>query len=298
MSTPTDPRREHPNTYVVQDRSDEDELRRLAAQDRMITTGMGGVLPEQPDPARFRRVLDIGCGTGGWLIEMASAYPDIILLIGVDASGHVLDYARAQAEARQVNDRVEFHVMDALRMLEFPTGFFDLLNMRFGMSFLRTWDWPKLLQEFQRVTRPGGIVRITEPEMIAECNSSAHMRLQQVQVQAAHQSGHAFQPDGKGAWGEIARLLRQYGFGQVQTREYEIEYRSGTPQGELFIEDTTRAFRTLLPYLQKWTRVPGDFEALYQQALVDMQQPDFVARWKVGTVWGIAPGSDDIVELQ
>ncbi len=208
MPTPTNPQHEHPNTYIVQDRSNEDELKRLAAQDQMITTSMGGALPEQPDPARFKRVLDVGCGTGGWLIEAAKSYPSMSLLVGVDASGRLLDYARAQAEAQQVSDRVEFHVMDALRMLEFPTDFFDLVNMRFGMSFLRTWDWPKLLQEFQRVTRRGGIVRVTEPEMLSESNSPAHTRLQQLNVQAAHQAGLAFAPDGKGVLSEAPRLLR------------------------------------------------------------------------------------------
>jgi len=55
-------RREHPSTYFVQDRSNAEERERLRLQDQMFTTGMGGVLPEQPDPARFQRVLDVGCG--------------------------------------------------------------------------------------------------------------------------------------------------------------------------------------------------------------------------------------------
>jgi hypothetical protein len=54
MSTPTDPRREHPSTYFVQDRSNEDELTRLQLQDQLVTASMGGVLPEQPDPAIFQ----------------------------------------------------------------------------------------------------------------------------------------------------------------------------------------------------------------------------------------------------
>jgi hypothetical protein len=43
------PRREHPSTYPVQDRSNEEELVRLHIQDQMLTTSMGGPLPEQKD---------------------------------------------------------------------------------------------------------------------------------------------------------------------------------------------------------------------------------------------------------
>jgi ubiquinone/menaquinone biosynthesis C-methylase UbiE len=253
----------------------------------MVTTSMGGVLPEQPDPTIFQRVLDVGCGTGGWLIEAAKVYPSMRQLVGVDRSGRLLDYARAQAGAQQVHERVEFHLMDALRMLEFPKGFFDLVNLRFGMSFLRQWDWPKFLQEFQRVTRPGGTARVTEPEMLSESNSPAHMRLQQLNVQAAHQAGLAFASDGRGVLSGVPRLLRQHGLEQVQTRVYTLEYRSGTPEGQLFVEDSMRVFRTALSFLRKWTHVPDDYEAIYQQMLAEIHQPDFVATWKMVTAWGI-----------
>src|SRR5713101_6116958 len=81
----------------------------------MLTTGMGGVLPEQPDPAIFRRVLDVGCGTGGWLIEAAKTYPSMTLLVGVDVSKRMVEYARSRAEAEQLGERVQFQTMDALR---------------------------------------------------------------------------------------------------------------------------------------------------------------------------------------
>lgn len=71
MSDPIGPQQERTTPYIVQDRSSQDELQRLEIQDKMITNGMGGVLPELPDPTTLRRVLDVGCGTGGWLIELA-----------------------------------------------------------------------------------------------------------------------------------------------------------------------------------------------------------------------------------
>lgn len=45
--------------------------------------------------------------------------------------------------------------MDALGGLELPSGYFDLVNQRLGWSFLRTWDWPNLLNEYQRIAREG-----------------------------------------------------------------------------------------------------------------------------------------------
>jgi ubiquinone/menaquinone biosynthesis C-methylase UbiE len=290
MPNRKNPRREHPSTYTVQDRSNKEELIRLQIQDEMITAGMGGVLPEQPDPTIFKRVLDVGCGTGGWLIETAKAYPSISLLVGVDVSGRMLDYARTQAEAQKVNDRVQFATMDALRMLEIPTDYFDLVNQRFAVSWLRTWDWPKLLQEYCRVARPGGVIRITESDMVIDNSSSPAMtRLFEIFLDALFQAGHYFTHDKNGVLSQLARLLRQHGVENVQTRAYTLEYRAGTPAGQHFFEDMKRAFRTTLPFMQKWSRVPDDYEATYQQMLREMQEPDFVAPWNLLTAWGNKP---------
>jgi ubiquinone/menaquinone biosynthesis C-methylase UbiE len=95
MSKSAQPRREHPSTYFVQDRSNKEDLVRLLMQDHLMTASMGGVLPEQPDPTSFRRVLDVGCGTGGWLIEAAATFPTMRRLVGVDTGGKLLDAASA-----------------------------------------------------------------------------------------------------------------------------------------------------------------------------------------------------------
>lgn len=277
---------EHPSTYFVQDRSNKEDLTRLHIQDQMLTTCMGGVFPEQPNPTAFRRVLDVGCGTGGWLIEVAKAYPSIELLIGVDASKYLVEFARKQAQTQGVHRRVEFHVMDALRMLEFSTGFFDLVNQRLGMSYLRTWDWPKLLQEYRRVLQPGGIIRITEGDFLTESRSPALLRLQELAVLAFYHAGHLFTQSSDGATRELPHLLHQHSCQQVQIRAHRQEYRAGTPEGKLFLEDITISFRIILPFLRKWIRLPNDYEDLYQQMLQETRQADFVAEGRMLTVWG------------
>ncbi len=286
MSTDNNPRREHPSTYTVRDLSSEEELNRLQIHDQVLTTCMGGVLPEQPDPARFRRVLDVGCGTGGWLIEAARAYPNLSLLVGVDISNKMLDYARAQARALQIDDRVEFHQMDALRMLEFPTAYFDLVNERSGTSWLRTWDWPKFLQECQRVTRPGGVIRVTEFTLVVESTSPALRRLVELAIEAFYRSGHLFTQANDGVTKELARLLRQHGLQDVQTRAHVMEQRASTPEGQLFVEDWRRLFLVIVPFLREWTRLPEDYQDIYHQMLHQMQQPDFAATMRLLTAWG------------
>lgn len=290
MSAPNNPQREHPSTYIVQDRTNQDELDRVRIQGELVTAGMSGPLPEQSDPAAFRRVLDVGCGAGDWLLELAAAYP-AMTLIGVDVSAKMINYARAQAAAHQHGKRVEFQVMDALRMLEFAPRTFDLVNMRFGSSFLRQWDWPKLLQEFRRVTGPRGVIRITEGEVIHESSSPALLRLGQIFLQATRQAGHTFSPEGNGVTKELAGVLGQHGFQHIQTRPYVLEYRAGTPEWQSYYDDTSRGARTFLPFLRKWASVPNNYEELCQQALSEMRQPDFVATWSLLTVWCTMPST-------
>jgi ubiquinone/menaquinone biosynthesis C-methylase UbiE len=286
------PQRQPPElfgTYFVQDRRSQSERDRLRLQDAFITAGMGGVLPEQPDPSRFQRVLDVGCGTGGWLIEVAKTYPQIALLIGVDINSAMLKDAQRQAEVSRVSDRMEFHAMDALRMLEFPERFFDLVNQRAGASYLRTWDWLKLLQEYRRVGRPGGVVRVTEFEIIPRSTSPALTQLCELLVMALFQAGHLFSPQSHGITSELARLLDQHGIQQVQACTWTLEYRAGTPSWQGFIEDVRIGFRTLLPFLRTWTKVPDNYEEIYQQALAEMEQPDFVGTGSLLTAWGTVP---------
>jgi ubiquinone/menaquinone biosynthesis C-methylase UbiE len=288
MPLTPEPKREHPSTYFVQDRSNENELTRLQIQDHIVTTAMGGVLPEQSDTSRLRRILDVGCGTGGWLIETAKAYPAISLLVGVDVSNRMLEYARSQAETAQLGERIEFHVMDTLRMLEFPPHYFDLVNQRFGGSYLRTWDWSKLLQEYQRVVRPGGIIRITEGELAAESTSDALNRLSLLSRQAFHQAGHLFTPTWDGLTSELAHLLHQNGLQQVQTRSCELLWRADTAEGQRFFDDLKVGTRVIEPFLRKWTHVPDDYAALCQQMYNDMEQPDFCITGRILTAWGQA----------
>jgi ubiquinone/menaquinone biosynthesis C-methylase UbiE len=286
MPTPYFRRGGPPHTYFVQDQRNKEEMKRLDLQDHMINTGMGGVLPEQPDPACFKHVLDIGCGTGGWLLETASHYPQMSSLVGVDINERILAYARVRCEAEQLSERVQFRQMDVLRPLSFQENSFDLVNQRLADSYLRVWDWRNLLMEYYRVTRSGGVIRITESDSF-ESTSPALMQVVSLFTQAFYRAGHLFFPDKNGSGSKLAMLLHQCaGVTRVQTQAYALEHRAGTEQGQRFLEDTTATMQVIVPFLQKWIVLPDNYEQLCLEALQEIARADFVAIWHMVTAWG------------
>jgi len=52
--------------------------------------------------------------------------------------------------------------------------------------------------------------------------------------------------------------------------------------------------KMLVPFLHKWGGVPDTYEHWCQQAMHDMQQPDFHASGQMLTVWGITSAQSGI----
>jgi ubiquinone/menaquinone biosynthesis C-methylase UbiE len=201
----------------------------------------------------------------------------------------MVGYARTQAQERHVDERVTFRVMDALLRLEFPDGYFDLVNIRFGSSFLRTWDWSKLLQEFHRVGRSGAIIRVTDGDIAPQSNSVAQQELCGMIICAMERSGHLFTTESTGVTTQLASLLTLHGYQKVQTKAYAFDYQGGTADGQAYRETSKYAFQTLRPFLQKYGCDNNNYEALCQQALEDMQRSDFKVTQNYLTAWGKNP---------
>jgi hypothetical protein len=167
--------------------------------------------------------------------------------------------------------------MDALRVLEFPHDFFDLVNFRFGVSFMRQWEWPKMFSEMHRVIKPRGTVRIVEFGMNFESSSTALSNFWILLRRAFQRAGYLFEEKPTGLIDHLPALLLRYDFQNIQLHRFPVAYRTGTETGSALLEDHVHAFRTSRPFLLRYGCLPQDYEALCQQAIQDMQQPDFVA---------------------
>ncbi|HBE24765.1 MAG TPA: class I SAM-dependent methyltransferase [Ktedonobacter sp.] len=277
--------------YFVQDSGV--ELARLVEQEQAFTRALGGLIPEQLDQdaflAPFRRVLDVACGSGGWVLSLAQAYPHLEVM-GFDIDERMIIYATTQAGVGGL-DNASFRVMDLNQPLDYPDNYFDLVSARF-MTVIPTEVWPSAERELVRITRPGGIIRHTEAEHYSVTNSPAFETLSGMWLRAFKRSGCTFSPDGRntGNTPVLRRMLREAGCQNIQIRPWVIDWSAGTPDHEAFFDDLTTLMKLVQPFLiAMGETTQEEADRLYHQAELEMISEDFCALWYLLTVWGEKP---------
>ncbi|KAG1443212.1 hypothetical protein G6F56_010757 [Rhizopus delemar] len=98
-------------------------------------------------------VLDLGCGTGCWVLEMAIEYPEYHFT-GIDMADMFPTTIRP--------DNIKFQRQNILLGLPYPDNTFDFVNMRLMLSAFRVTEWPTVIGEIHRVLKQGGVVELME----------------------------------------------------------------------------------------------------------------------------------------
>lgn len=107
------------------------------------------------------RVLDAGCGTGGylhWLVEKGS----FTGLAGIDVASDAIDYARTRVPA------ADLHIAPLSR-LPFPDASFDLVVTNDVVQHVDEAELDESFAELRRVLRPGG-------SLLVRTNGSSSLR--------------------------------------------------------------------------------------------------------------------------
>ncbi|NIN68805.1 MAG: methyltransferase domain-containing protein [Anaerolineae bacterium] len=178
-----------------------------------LTKHIGGVeateaLIELCHIGKGKYVLDVGCGAGVTPCFIASKYG--CRVVGVDILERMVERSRERAKREGVADRVEFRVADA-QDLPFEDGLFDAVLTESVTSFPE--DKQKAVNEYVRVTKPGGYVGLNEsvwrkvpppPEVVAWVSQDV---------------GGTAQPLTSDAW---AGLLEAAGLREITVKTYEI----------------------------------------------------------------------------
>jgi SAM-dependent methyltransferase len=98
---------------------------------------------------RGKRVLEIGCGTGGTAVMLAKRGASVV---GIDLLDFRLADARKRAAEHGVSDVVEFALMNGMN-LAFDANTFDFIISKSVLVFT---DHSRISGECYRVLRPGG----------------------------------------------------------------------------------------------------------------------------------------------
>ena len=265
------------------------EFPRLFHYDLPALKQTGQPFPEQSDISSIHRVLDIASGDGEWTISAAQALPQV-QFVGVEGNAALVDRARAQAKKEGVTN-VTFTVMDPFAPLDLPDGAFDLVNARYIAGLLEASAWPNVLEEFVRVTRAGGVIRLTENDLpISNTVAFAHLGGQI--SDALYQTKRSFSPNGQllTVTPALKRLLQDAGSQEVQQAVWYLNFSAGKPVHAELCQKLSESYRLARPFLiRTGVTTPEAAEQTYQQMLSEMQSDDFCAGAFSLTVWGTRP---------
>ena len=130
-------------------------------------------------------VLDVGCGAGDMMIDLAREIAPGVRAIGVDASAAMITTAKQRAADAGVE--VDFRVGDA-ESLEFGDASIDAVNCtRVLMHLARP---AQAIKEIVRVLKPGRRMVLSEPDWDAVCLDGADPQITR-QIIRAHADRHA-----------------------------------------------------------------------------------------------------------
>ncbi len=257
--------------------------------DKILTNGLGGTLAERPDLSGIQAILDLGCGPGGWVLEVAREHLDI-QVTGIDISRSMIQFAQAQAISRGYGN-ASFTVMDVKQPLAFEDASFDLVNERTLFGVMGPGEWPQLLAECKRVLRPGGIIRLTELEMPVT-TSPALNELWRITARVFYEAGRSFSVDGQhiGITPVLKRLLRDAGFQNIKHQGHVMDISAGTADFEGFFRHFVYIVELLKPFRLKAKGVTEqEHDRLNQQMQAELLASDFCGLWTYVTAWGEKP---------
>ncbi|KAH8084777.1 S-adenosyl-L-methionine-dependent methyltransferase [Filobasidium floriforme] len=136
--------------------ADMQEINRLNIQHVAYRKRVGqnyiGPVDEHLQGQPGKKVLDIGCGTGLWAIEVGRAFPQAEF-IGIDL-------VPIQPNDDEVPENVSFVQDDVTKGLPYPDESIDIVHARLLVAGIR--DFPALVREIARVLKPGGLYMFIE----------------------------------------------------------------------------------------------------------------------------------------
>jgi SAM-dependent methyltransferase len=163
-----------------------------------------------------RGILDVGCGTGRWALEMARQFPQANV-VALDITPPPPEIAAEQGQDRRP-ENYAFIQANVLEGLPFADASFDFVHQRLLFLAIPSARWPGLIDQLVRVTSPGGWVELVEGSAIPPGSGPSIVRWGAWLSAASARRGIDF-----ALGGQIGASLRAAGLAHVRTRELRMQ---------------------------------------------------------------------------
>lgn len=190
-------------------------------------------------------VLDVGCGTGQWALEVDEQFPGATV-IGLD-----LNLPRVP-----VSTTLGFVRANMLRGLPFADASFDVVHERLLATAVPVDGWLAFVQDLVRTVRPGGWVELVEPMMTFDGAGPALSRLSDLMLRMAAERG-------LDTTSTVFRILDGYlhhaGLEHIERRTFRVPMGEwGGRAGSLMLSDTRAAGQRIVELAQAHLGLPDD----------------------------------------
>jgi ubiquinone/menaquinone biosynthesis C-methylase UbiE len=209
------------------------------------------------------RALDVGCGLGFPLLELAMRLGAEAKIYGIDPWKQAIERARMKARVMGIGN-VEIYEGVA-ESLPFDDGFFDLVVSNNGIN--NVLDLPKALKEIGRVSKSGA-------QFVATMNSDGTMiefydvfesvlRENGMTAEITKMKDHIRHK--RPALDDVSRLIMDTGFkiSGVHDGDFSLAYADGTAMLDHFL--------IRLAFLDEWKKIPPPGECARVFAEIEMR---------------------------
>lgn len=246
-----------------------------ALQDYLVEQGQ--LLPTSFDRSDVWHILDIACGTGQWVRDVARTYPDIEV-VGLDTNTGSIEYAQMLADTGHIENAM-FLPGNMFAMTEILDNSFDVVHARFLALSVQTHLWPAVLQELLRVCRPGGQL-IWMEATFPTTNSPSYLQWCALMQSAIIQSGYT-----SNVTPYMERLLNDSNCRHIRRSETCIDISEGTAFNERIYRDAATLLSLLQPFLSRKNVASTEKLAdLCQEAIIDLYKASFRGQWVLVTM--------------
>lgn len=245
---------------------DDAELNRLDFQHYMLRFALHGLYaPPLEEP---NDVLDVGCGTGRWALEMAQLFPKANVL--------AVDIVPPPADEQDAAPRPRNYVFvegNVLQGLSFADGSFDFTHQRALLGAIPAQAWPAVARELARVTRADGWVQLIEPAPAPQGGPGMNALAQWTQMASMRRGIDT------AAGARVAEYLAQAGLSDITYRQIEIPM--GGRAGRLGVMAETNyfsVFRSTRNFIVAMgVTDAGSYDAALAQAKAELDQGQYVS---------------------